>query len=197
MPGSVNASAIANDALRYQGAGYQYGGSPANGIGNWDCSSFVSWVLGHDLKLSIPMYPNGTYTGSAHGPTAMQYLTWGGANSIARSSAAPGDLICWATHIGIVVANNQMISAYTSSTGTLITGIDGAGPTGEGPGIVRRINGAIPGNSTDSASGASGCGTAQTTTQTVLMVVAYALSYRTRRRWKIPRSQRNNGKSAR
>lgn len=189
MSNAVNASAIANDALRYQGAGYKYGGSPANGIGNWDCSSFVSWVMGHDLKMNIPMYPNGTYTGNAHGPTALQYLTWVGANSIVRSAAAPGDLCCWATHIGIAVANNQMISAYDTSAGTLITAIDGAGPTGEGPAIIRRINQAVPSNATETASGNSGCGTTNTTAQTVLVVMSYALSNRTRRRWKIPGSQ--------
>jgi cell wall-associated NlpC family hydrolase len=179
LPSTLNASAIANDALRYQGAGYRFGGNPAAGIGNWDCSSFVSWVLGHDLKMSVPMYPNGTYNGTAHGPTALQYLTWVGATSIARSSAASGDLCCWATHIGIMIASNQMISAYDAAKGTLITAIDGAGPTGEGPAIMRRINGAIPGNATDTAaSGNIGC---PISTAAALVVMAGALSHRIRR----------------
>lgn len=155
---TTNAGAIANDALRYNGAGYQYGGSPAMGVGKWDCSSFVSWVMGHDLKMSIPMYPNGTYTGNAHGPTAAQYLVWSGASSIARNAASAGDLACWPTHIGIVVANNQMISAYDTAKGTLVTGIDGAGPGGE-PMVIRRINGAVGqgGNSSLAAAGFTGC----------------------------------------
>lgn len=158
---TVNAGAIANDALRYNGAGYQYGGAPANGIGKWDCSSFVSWVMGHDLKMSIPMYPNGSYTGTAHGPTAAQYLVWSGATSIARNAASAGDLACWMTHIGIVTGPNQMISAYTTNTGTLVTSIDGAGPTGE-PLVIRRVNGAVgaagaAGQVAQSATGFSGC----------------------------------------
>lgn len=155
---TVNAGAIANDALRYNGAGYIYGGSPASGIGHWDCSSFVSWVMGHDLKMSVPMYPNGTYTGNAHGPTAAQYLVWSGATSIARSAASAGDLACWPTHIGIAISNNQMISAYDTAKGTLVTGIDGAGPTGE-PMIIRRVNGAVGQGAglTSSAGGFTGC----------------------------------------
>lgn len=177
---TVNASSIANDALRYNGAGYRYGGSPANGIGNWDCSSFVSWVLGHDLKMSIPMYPNGTYTGNAHGPTAQQYLVWSGAITVPYNSMSPGDLICWLTHIGIVTGNNQMISAYDTAQGTLVTGISGAGPTGEGPGIVRRVNGAVSQaylTSDSSKSGNTGCAF-----PVGLVVMAYALSSRAKRR---------------
>lgn len=173
---TINASAIANDALRYNGAGYQYGGSPANGIGRWDCSSFVSWVMGHDLKMSIPMYPNGSYTGTAHGPTAAQYLVWSGATTIARSAASAGDLACWPTHIGIVVANNQMISAYDTAKGTLVTGIDGAGPTGE-PMVIRRINGAVGQGNVTAATGFSGC-----KFPTAMMAMAYyALLHKAKR----------------
>src|SRR6202453_794368 len=43
-------SAIATDALEYRGAGYVWGGAPADGIGNWDCSSFTNWVCGQDRK---------------------------------------------------------------------------------------------------------------------------------------------------
>lgn len=174
---TVNAGAIANDALRYNGAGYQYGGSPANGIGRWDCSSFVSWVMGHDLKMSIPMYPNGTYTGSAHGPTAAQYLFWSGAKAVNRSSAGAGDLACWLTHIGIVISGNQMISAYDTAKGTLVTAIDGAGPTGE-PLTIRRISGAVGQVNEASTTGFSGC---QFPTALIAMAY-YALPNRTKRR---------------
>lgn len=155
MPNAVNSSAIANDALRYKGAGYQYGGSPANGIGKWDCSSFASWVMGHDLGMSIPMYANGTYTGTSHGPTAQQYLVWTGAKSVARSSISPGDLCCWVTHIGFAIAENQMISAYDTAKGTLVTAITGAGPTGE-PLTIRRVTGVI-GQAGGDTTGNAGC----------------------------------------
>ena len=66
--GSGSGAAIAADALRYKGAGYTWDGSPARGIGQWDCSSFANWVIGHDMKLAIPTYGAGKYTGSSHGP---------------------------------------------------------------------------------------------------------------------------------
>src|ERR1035441_380696 len=50
---SATGSAIANDALKYVGHAYVYGG-PSNVTGGWDCSSFVSWVIGHDLGMTIP-----------------------------------------------------------------------------------------------------------------------------------------------
>lgn len=180
---TINGSAIANDALRYNGAGYQFGGSPANGIGKWDCSSFVSWVMGHDLKMSIPLYPNGTYTGTAHGATAAMYLTWVGATSIPRNQTAAGDLCCWLTHIGIATAENQMISAYDTNLGTLVTGITGAGPTGEGKDpIIRRVNGTVGQQAGVSQAGStlSGCKFPGSTAG--LIVMTYALSHRTKRR---------------
>lgn len=174
------ANAIANDALRYNGAGYQYGGSPASGIGHWDCSSFVSWVMGHDLKMSVPMYPNGTYTGTSHGPTAAQYLVWSGAVSVDRKNASAGDLACWVTHIGIVTGPDQMISAYSTRMGTVVTGINGAGPSGE-PLVIRRINGAasIAGNVAGNALGFHGC---QFPTA-FIAIGYYAVLNRTKRRW--------------
>jgi len=169
LPNSVSSSAIANDALRYNGAGYEYGGSPANGIGHWDCSSFVSWVMGHDLGMSIPMYPNGTYTGKAHGATAAQYLVWTGASTISRSDIAAGDLCCWLTHIGIAVAENQMISAYDTAQGTLVTGITGAGPGGE-PLTIRRVNGAV--GQVSSTTGNSGCKSVPGNTASTVLIAA-------------------------
>lgn len=183
----TNAGAIANDALRYNGAGYMYGGAPANGIGKWDCSSFVSWVMGHDMKMSVPMYPNGSYTGHAHGPTAAQYLVWSGATSIARNAASAGDLACWVTHIGIVTGPDQMISAYSTRTGTLVTGINGAGPTGE-PLVIRRVNGTAAsgaGNVATNALGFQGC---QFPTAMIAMI-SYAVLHRTKFRRYIPGNQ--------
>lgn len=131
------------------------------------------------------MYPNGTYTGTAHGPTALQYLSWVGASTIRRANMGVGDLCCWATHIGIAVASNQMISAYDTAQGTLITAIDGAGPTGEGSAIIRRLNGAIPGNAADTASN-SAIGCAPTAG---LVVMAYALQNRIQWRRYLPGNQ--------
>lgn len=136
--GTPSASSIANDALQYKGATYVWGGTPAKGIGQWDCSSFVSWVLGHDLKMSIPGYPNGSYNGSAHGPVAGQYLVWSGAHTVPRNQVQAGDLLCWPTHIGISIGGDQMISALDHKDGTVVTSISGGSPPGE-PLLVRRI----------------------------------------------------------
>lgn len=128
---SVAASQIATDAMKYNGAGYVWGGSPASGIGHWDCSSFVSWVMGHDLHMSIPGYPNGTYTGNSHGPVTAEYLVWSGAHTIPRNQVQAGDLCCWQTHIGIAIDNTNMISALNPQLGTQVSTIEGGGPGAE------------------------------------------------------------------
>jgi cell wall-associated NlpC family hydrolase len=121
--GSTTGSAIANDAIQYQGHCYLYGGAPgANGRGCWDCSSFVNWVLGHDLGLDIPGSEG--YSGVNHGPNTLAYLVWGGVTSIPRASVAAGDLLVWQTHMGIAINNAQMISAQDPIAATGISGID-------------------------------------------------------------------------
>lgn len=123
--GSATGSAIADDALKYKGAGYVWGGAPAKGTGNWDCSSFVNWVLGHDLGLAIPGFK--TYDGSSHGPNTLSYLAWAGATTVGHNGAdaQPGDLCVWQTHMGIAIGNGQMISARDPQEGTGIDTIQG------------------------------------------------------------------------
>lgn len=120
-------SAIANDALQYQGAGYVWGGAPARGVGNWDCSSFANWTVGHDEGLAIPGYPAGTYDGTAHGPVTLEWLIWSGCVTIGHqgSAAQAGDLCVWQTHMGIATGGGQMISAQNPQGGTRVSGIDG------------------------------------------------------------------------
>lgn len=137
--GLATNSDVANDALKYRGAGYVWGGNPSAGIGHWDCSSFVSWVLGHDLGMAIPGYKPGQYTGSVHGPVTGQYLVWSGAISIPRASMQAGDLACFLTHIGIVTGSEQMISALNPSLGTQVTSIKGGSPAGETVHIRRLV----------------------------------------------------------
>lgn len=132
-PASGGQAAIAADAMRYVGHVYHFGG-PSNPTNGWDCSSFALWVVGHDMNLPTPggTWAAASNSGKNHGPTAAQWKTWGGATNIARNQAQPGDLLCWDTHIGFVAPDGQhMISAYDTASGTLVTGIDGAGPGGE------------------------------------------------------------------
>jgi hypothetical protein len=141
---------ITSAALQYQGSGYTYGG-PGWPPGNWDCSSFVSEVLGRQLRLGLP---GGGHWGApgdppnAHGPDVTAYASWGGA--VAVASPSPGDLVIWDGagpngHIGIVLGSNEMISALNTSMGTVRTPINGYGPAGLSP-VYRRVTGA-PGGS--------------------------------------------------
>jgi len=125
--------AIASYAKSFVGAGYQFGGAPANGPGHWDCSSFVNWIVGHLMGLPIPGYAAGHYTGTSHGPISLEWDTWSGCTTIGHSGAAalPGDLCCWQTHMGIAIGGGQMVSARSASSHP---------PTG-----INTIDGDIPG----------------------------------------------------
>lgn len=142
-------SAIAADGRRYAGAGYVYGGTGAR-PGDWDCSSFASYVLGHDLGMGLPggSWAQVTSNGTVHGPVVMSYVTWSGADPVPAGQEQPGDLACFAGlgtggHMGIVLGPNLMVSALDSSQGTLISPIQGYGPAGA-PLVYRRVKGTGP-----------------------------------------------------
>jgi len=134
--------------LQYKGASYVWGGAPANGIGNWDCSSFCNWVIGHDMDMAIPGNPAGTYTGQSHGAVTGQWLIWGGCTTVGHSGSAAvaGDLCVWQTHMGIAIGGGQMISAQTPGPDqTLVSAIDGFIPELL---FIRRLNAVVqPGSS--------------------------------------------------
>lgn len=132
VQGNANGSAIANDALGYQGHPYSFGGAPgASGQNPWDCSSFVNWVLNHDMVSPIPGYSGRGWNPSTHGPNTLSYLAWPGARTISRANVAAGNLCVWETHMGIAINNTQMISALNPSLGTEVTGIENGGPRGQ------------------------------------------------------------------
>jgi cell wall-associated NlpC family hydrolase len=152
-------SAVANDALRYAGHPYIYGGAPGtNGTSGWDCSSFCNWVLGHDLGMTLPGDSSPGYNGENHGPTTLSYLGWTAAQTIGHSAdtAMAGDLCVWQTHMGIATGGGQMISALNESLGTRVTTVSGGAPPGEFL-FVRRINAAY---GTAESAGASAAGAA-------------------------------------
>jgi cell wall-associated NlpC family hydrolase len=149
FPGpSVTGQAIADDALRYEGQGYVYGGN-ASRPGDWDCSSFISYVLGHDLGLPLPggMWGGPGMPPNDHGPVVMDYVNWSLASPVPMGMEEPGDLVCWpgygpAGHIGIVTGINEMVSALNPQIGTRQTPIAGYGP---GPvWVYRRVTAAGP-----------------------------------------------------
>ena len=130
--GTVTGKDIAADAAKYRGHHYLYGGAPGrNGQSPWDCSSFVNWVVGHDMKMSVPGFSHGSYDGSTHGPATGSWLTWTGCKTVPRSQVAAGDLCVWQTHMGIAISSSQMISAQDPSAGTQVSSISGGGPPGE------------------------------------------------------------------
>jgi NlpC/P60 family len=155
---TVSGAQIAAAGRRYNGQGYVYGGN-ASRPGDWDCSSFVSYVLGHDLGLGLP---GGRWGGpgmppAVHGPVVLSYVTWGGADPVPAGQETAGDLACFAGlgaggHMGIVLGPNQMVSALDSAQGTTITPVAGYGPAGA-PLVYRRVKGtgAAPVPATDAA----------------------------------------------
>jgi cell wall-associated NlpC family hydrolase len=111
---SPTGDAIASDALKYQRHCYHYGGAPGlDGSGCWDCSSFVNWVVGHDMGMAIPGKAAGAYDGSSHGPNTLLWLAWigTGVTRVAKAQAQAGDIFCWQTHMGIALGPDSMISA--------------------------------------------------------------------------------------
>jgi cell wall-associated NlpC family hydrolase len=156
-PGSATGEAIAADARSYVGHPYLFGGAPGtSGRNPWDCSSFVNWVLGHDMRLAIPGFA--TYNGSVHGPNTLLYLAWPGATTVGHdgSAAQPGDLCVWQTHMGIAIGGGQMVSARSANSNPP-TGIDNI--TGDIPGevlFVRRLR--AVGASATATAGTRGAG---------------------------------------
>jgi cell wall-associated NlpC family hydrolase len=123
--GTATGQAIANDSMKYQGTSYVWGG-PADKPGNWDCSSFVSKVLGQDFGYTLPgggHWGSPGYPPNAHGPTTTEYQTYG--TAISRAQVGAGDLLVWPDHIGIAINTSTMISAQDEKLGTGTSTIDG------------------------------------------------------------------------
>jgi cell wall-associated NlpC family hydrolase len=161
---TTSGAAIAGAALRYKGESYVYGGTGAQ-PGDWDCSSFVSYVLGHDLGLQVPggTWAQVTASGTQHGPVVTSYATWSGAATIPASAAAEGDLVLFVGlgtggHMGIVLGPDKMISALdplirgVADSGTAETPINGFGPPGA-PIVYRRLRDAAAGPIPQGAAG--------------------------------------------
>lgn len=135
--GGGSAGGAAAAAQRYIGQGYTFGGPSSPG--RWDCSSFASYVYGHDLGLMIPggSWAQVTGNGTSHGPATGSWISFG--TAVPAAQAQPGDFVIWATHMGIYVGGGQMVSALNHSLGTRQTTVAGGAPGGEGPGQYRRM----------------------------------------------------------
>jgi cell wall-associated NlpC family hydrolase len=122
--GTGSGNAIVTAAQKYIGQGYVWGGNAAQ-PGQWDCSSFVSYVLGHDLGLPLPggHWGDPGFPPNSHGPTTGSYLLYG--TPVDRATVQAGDLVVWSSHIGIAISNTQIISARDPQEGTGVSSIDG------------------------------------------------------------------------
>jgi cell wall-associated NlpC family hydrolase len=128
--GSVSGQSIAQTALKYEGEGYAWGG-PADIPGNWDCSSFVSYVLGLELRHKLPgggSYGDSGYPPNTHGPTTIDYMMFG--TPVSLSQVQPGDLIVSAEHMGIIIDSSTYMSAHSPTTGTHVSGFPANFPGG-------------------------------------------------------------------
>lgn len=105
---NAGVSPIEQAARKYLGVPYKWGAHGMQTSGQFkgrmafDCSGFVTWVLHHDLGIKLP---NNTHTVSG------QFMTWGGAAKVPRSTARSGDLVCYVGHVGIAVNATEMINA--------------------------------------------------------------------------------------
>lgn len=101
--GSASGQSIASYACQFIGNPYVAGGtSLTNGA---DCSGFV-WRVYKDKGYSIPR-------------TSWEIRNAG--SEVSYSSAQPGDVICYAGHVGIYIGNGNIVHASTERTGIKIT----------------------------------------------------------------------------
>lgn len=99
-------NAIVENAKKYQGVPYKYGGTTPSGF---DCSGFLQYLY-RQQGISLPRTADSMYNGAGRFVSEVQV---GDLVFFSDRHAAP------ATHVGIYIGNNQFISA-TSSSGVRI-----------------------------------------------------------------------------
>lgn len=101
--GSAKGKEIASYACRFVGNPYVYGGtSLTNGA---DCSGFTQAVY-RDFGISIPR-------------SSTSQRSYG--TGVSYADAQPGDLVCYAGHVGMYIGNGYIVHASTAKTGIKIT----------------------------------------------------------------------------
>ncbi len=101
--GSASGQAVADYACQFIGNPYVAGGtSLTNGA---DCSGFTMSVYAH-FGYSIPR---------------TSYSQMSSGRSVSYSEAQPGDLMCYAGHVGIYIGNGMIVHASTPASGIKTT----------------------------------------------------------------------------
>jgi cell wall-associated NlpC family hydrolase len=98
-PPTSRGAQIVQDARRYIGTPYKWGGASPTGF---DCSGLVTYVLHHDLGLSLP---SNTHT------TTVGFMTWSGAKTIPAAQRQAGDLVITPSHVQIYTGAGMVIEA--------------------------------------------------------------------------------------
>jgi len=94
---------IAAYAVQFVGNPYVAGGtSLTNGA---DCSGFI-WRIYRDFGYNVPR-------------TSFAFRSAG--TGVEYSEARPGDVVCYAGHVGIFIGNGRIVHASTERTGIIIT----------------------------------------------------------------------------
>ncbi|MCI8662847.1 MAG: hydrolase Nlp/P60 [Hungatella sp.] len=97
--GSAKGQSVADYAMNFIGNPYVFGGtSLTNGA---DCSGFVQSVY-KNFGVTLPR----SSTDQRSAGTGVSY-----------TEAQPGDIICYAGHVGIYIGNNQIVHASSPTTG--------------------------------------------------------------------------------
>lgn len=111
---SRDASRVIEEARRWLGVPYRYGGNDRGGI---DCSGLVCAVFVRALEIKLPR-------------SSREQAGW--CRSIRRSDLRPGDLVFFTSraggngnisHVAIYIGNNSIIHS-TSSRGVIISDLD-------------------------------------------------------------------------
>lgn len=103
--GTAQGRAVADYGLQFVGNKYVYGGtSLTNGT---DCSGFTQSVYKH-FGISIPR------TSSAQASAG---------RAVAYDDMQPGDLVCYAGHVGLYIGNGQIVHASSAKTGIKVSNV--------------------------------------------------------------------------
>ena len=111
--GAATGNAIVDEAMKWKGTKYVYGGChgctachPGQGV---DCSSFVTWV----------MKAVGCYAGKCSMVAGSSMLAWG--KRINASDVQPGDVVLWVgKHCGIVTDPSKQMMIAAPHTGDVV-----------------------------------------------------------------------------